>query len=160
MKKFLGLCIAALLTLLSACGIFSDDDAAGENEREPSPYETVNNFDGVTMNVKEGTVSSTGLTIVFENSSDKQGTYGEHFSLEETIEGSWYKVPDIVDGDYAFTDIGFGFGPSAKSEWTVEWEWLYGGLEAGEYRIVKDVLDFREAGDYDTYYLAAEFIIK
>jgi hypothetical protein len=39
----------------------------------------------------------------------------------------------------------------------VDWEWLYGNLDNGEYRIVKNVLDFKAPGDFDTHYLAAEF---
>ena len=31
--------------------------------------------------------------------------------------------------------------------------------EQGEYRIIKDILDFRGTGDFDTHYLAAEFTV-
>jgi hypothetical protein len=45
------------------------------------------------------------------------------------------------------------------SEKVVDWNWIYGSLDAGEYRLVKDISNFRGTGDYDTYYLAAEFTI-
>lgn len=41
-------------------------------DMEPSRHETVNDFTGVAMTVKEGTVFSAGLTVVFENNTDKQ----------------------------------------------------------------------------------------
>jgi len=47
-----------------------------------------------------------------------------------------------------------------NEEWKVDWSWLYGSLDTGEYRIVKDILDFRKTGDYDKYYLAAVFLIS
>ncbi len=175
MKKYLYLlvCMAASLVLLAGCGNHSNGNPAIGTENivtetassqpaetsdwEPTAYETVNNFDGVTMTVKEGTVSSASLKVVFENNSSSQCTYGEYFCLEKKINGSWYQVPVVIDGDYAFNLIAYEV--AGEREWTIDWEWLYGSLDTGEYRIVKDVLDFRDVGDYDKYYLAAEFTI-
>lgn len=126
---------------------------------EPATHETVNNFDGVTMTSKEGTVSSTGLTVVLVNNSGVPCIYGEHFGLEKKIKGSWYQVPVVIEGSYGFDDIGYDLAPGENREWAVDWDWLYGHLDPGEYRIVKDISDFRGSGEYDTYYLAAEFTI-
>ena len=119
---------------------------------------TVNNFDGVTMNVKKETISGNGLTIKIQNKSNKLCEYGEKFWLEKKINGKWYQVPVIKD-NYAFTDIGYDVVSGHESEWNVDWNWLLGSLDSGEYRIIKDVLDFRNTGDYSAYFLSAEFII-
>ncbi|TWH55848.1 hypothetical protein DesLBE_0021 [Desulfitobacterium sp. LBE] len=42
---------------------------------------------------------------------------------------------------------------------SIDWGWLYGELESGDYRIVKDISDFRGTGDYEKYYLTAEFSV-
>lgn len=34
--------------------------------------------------------------------------------------------------------------------WNIEWEWLYGELQDRNYRIGKEITDFRDTGDYDT----------
>ena len=39
----------------------------------------------------------------------------------------------------------------------INWEWLYGELENGEYRLVKDT---SEAGEEPTHYITTEFIIE
>ncbi|NLC06646.1 MAG: copper amine oxidase N-terminal domain-containing protein [Syntrophomonadaceae bacterium] len=132
---------------------------AESTEWEPTIYTTVNNLDGVSMTVKEGTASSTGLTVEFKNNSSSQCIYGEHYWLEKKINGSWYQVPVIIDGNYGFNDIGYNLAAGAKGEWAVDWNWLYGSLDTGEYRLVKDILDFRGPGEYDTYYLTGEFTI-
>lgn len=136
------------------------DDTDNEHKLKSTKYETVNNLEGVTMTVKEGTVSSTGLSLIFENNSESRCIYGEAFVLEKKLDDKWYEVPVVLEGDYGFEDIGYELNPGDQREWTVDWEWLYGSLDAGEYRIVKDILDFRERGNYDTYYLAAEFVVK
>jgi hypothetical protein len=177
MRKYICLfiCMVAFLALLTGCKI--DDNrisavntgsteigktssqSADITDWNPSTYETINNFDGVTMTVKKETAASTGLTVVIENNSGSQCTYGEYFELEKKINEIWYKVPVTVDGDYGFDSIGYELSPGDCREWAVDWNWLYGSLEPGKYRIVKDILDFRGTGDYDTYYLASEFTI-
>lgn len=126
---------------------------------EPTQHETVNDFDGVSMIVKEDSVAPTGLTVIFENSSDQQGIYSNDFLLEKKIDKDWYQLPTLVN-EYGFNDIGYDLLPSEKEEFAIEWAWLYGSLDAGEYRLIKSVLDFRGTGDFDEHYLAAEFAIE
>lgn len=139
---------------------YNKDQNGGVNDLKPTIYETVNNLEGVTMAVKEGTVSTTGLTLEFVSDTDKKCIYGEFFLLEKRINEKWYQVPITIEAEYGFNDIGYELNPGSRSEWRVNWNWLYGSLEAGDYRIVKDILDFRKAGDFDAYYLAAGFTIE
>lgn len=41
----------------------------------------------------------------------------------------------------------------------VDWEWLYGKLPAGEYRIVKDILTVDSPGDYEAFTLYSTFTV-
>ncbi|EHQ89045.1 immunoglobulin-like domain-containing protein [Desulfosporosinus youngiae] len=176
MKKYSCLlsCIVAIgLTLLSGCESSNGTLTEGTNNTviktdsgqsfettdwETTAYEIVNNLDGVTMRVKEGTEFSTGLTLTFANSSDKQCIYGDYFLLEKKVNERWYQVPAIID-NYGFHSIGYDLAAGGNGEWKVDWSWLYGKPDHGEYRIVKDILDFRGTGDYEKYYLAAEFSV-
>lgn len=137
----------------------SSSQPAETTDWEPTTYEKVNNLDGVTMTVKEGTASAASLTVVFENNSDNELIYGDYFWLEKKINGSWYQVPVVIDGNYEFNDIGYNLAPGDDGEWAVNWDWLFGNLHPGKYRIVKNILDFKDSGEYDTHYLAAEFTI-
>ncbi|MDA8235376.1 MAG: hypothetical protein M0Z31_11340 [Clostridia bacterium] len=177
MNKYLYLfaCMAISLALLAGCTNDGNSTSAGgmENtltqtatsqavdrtEWKPTPYKTVNNFDGVTMTLKEGTTSSVGLTVAFKNNSKSKFIYGDDFWLEKKSKGGWYQVPVAIDDNYAFNDIGYNLVSRGAGEWAVDWRWLYGSLDTGEYRIVKDISDFRGPGEYDTYNLAAEFTI-
>ncbi len=152
MKRYLCLLIfmALILTLTSGC--------VEKADWKPTALENVNNFDGVYMIVNEETVSPTGLTVVLENNSDSQCIYSEDFLLEKKIKGNWYQVPVIIES-YGFNDIGYNLAPGESGEWNVEWDWLYGSLDTGEYRIVKNIIYFRSTGDYDQYKLAADFKI-
>lgn len=171
-KYFLFVLLVLPAVLLLSCGtsnqndgdldgqtVAGDEENSLEKELKPTTFAKVNDLEGIEMKVKENTVSPTGSMVVFENDTEKECIYGEYFVLEKKIEDSWYEVPVTLDGEYGFDDIGYGLAPWGTSEWSVEWEWLYGSLDSGEYRIVKDLLDFREAGDFDKYFMAAEFVI-
>lgn len=155
---------SAILQLTGICGVVISGCAAFTNDYstdlEESTLGTINDFSGVSMSVLDETVSPTGLTVEFENDSDQQVIYGEDFLLETNVEDSWYQVPVIIEDEYGFDAIGYELSPGETDSLEIDWEWLYGSLESGEYRIMKEVLDFRGAGDFDEYQLTAEFIIE
>lgn len=154
MNKFLKILISLALATLLLPG------CTKAKPQMPTPYEEVNRIAGLTMTPEDASVSTGGLTLIFENTTDKESIFGEFFALEKKIDGSWYHVPLTIKGDYAFNDIAYILGPGESQEFTLDWSWLYGFLDPGDYRIVKDVLDFRGAGDFDRYYLTAEFTIS
>ena len=45
-------------------------------------------------------------------------------------------------------------------EWEVNWEWLYGKIPAGKYRVVKEILEFRSPVDFDKAVYYTEFEIE
>lgn len=136
------------------------DNPTTEVDLEPTKIEIVNDLDDVTMVLRKETVSPEGLTLVFENKSNNHVIYGEYFLLEQKINEKWYEVPISIEGDYGFNDIGYELNIGELREYEMDWEWLYGNLEIGNYRIIKDVLDFKGTGDYNQYYLSTEFEIN
>lgn len=150
--------IIVLAVFTIACS-FSAEGNHVQKKWKATEIRVVNDFDGFSISVKEGSLSPQGLTLVFTNQSGVTGVYGEGFFLEKKIDGEWYEVP-VQEEEYGFPDIGYELPPNETEDFTIDWEWLYGTLEAGEYRIVIQVLNVREPGDYDNYYLSAEFNIK
>ena len=103
-------------------------------------------------------VTSSGLTIRFSvwdpDLAKGDLEFSEAYRLEKLEGSEWTDLPVTVEGDWAFTEeahlISRDFeGPG--TEWKVNWEWLYGKLEPGDYRICKSVTDFRGPGDYTEY---------
>ena len=107
-----------------------------------------NNLTGCTMEVSK--VTPTDCTVIFGNRTGDEITFGEDFSLEvrEEETGEWRNVPIIFDGDWAFNMIGYPVQSGKDREWDVDWSWLYGSLEEGNYRIVKTVLVTKEPEYY------------
>ncbi len=119
--------------------------------------EEVNNLEGVSMLMEK--YKSTEGDVEIVNTTNTEYTYGEYYDIQVQKDGVWYSLKHIID-NAAFHARGIIAPPNETSIWQVNWEWLYGQLPAGEYRIVKDILDIRAPGDLTKYYLAAEFEIK
>ena len=103
-------------------------------------------------------ITSHGATVRFRvwdpELADGELEYGDDYSLERLDGEAWTPVPVIFDGEWAINSIAYIIPKepeNSASDWAVDWEWLYGELEPGDYRIGKSVLDFRGSGDYDTY---------
>lgn len=109
-------------------------------------------------------ISSTGATLVFNQYDADAPTggleYGEDFVIEQQRNGKWESVPVIVEGDYGFNAIAYMITAGDTTEKGLDWEWLYGALEPGEYRIKKTVNDSHNSGDYDQYTICAYFILN
>lgn len=116
-------------------------------------------LDGVTMEVTE--CSDISVTVRIVNDTDKDIQCGEDFCLEVQDEetGEWRKLDEVID-NAAFNAIAYMIQKDSPYETVIDFEWLYGRLEPGRYRIVKTVTDFRGTGNYTDYVFTAEFSIE
>ncbi len=107
-------------------------------------------------------VTDTGLTLVFTQSGDRptgELQTGEWYTLDKFTDGEWI-VLDTEPLDYAWNAIAYMIKENDVTKLDVNWEWLYGRLLAGKYRINKEIMNFRQAGDYDEKIYSAEFEVK
>lgn len=112
---------------------------------------------GVTMTAES--ITPTGLILVCTQSGGMptgELQTGSPFWLETWVDGQWERTPrDTVE--IAWTMEAWAIPKNKSVEWVVDWENIYYPLPAGRYRIGKEIMDFRGAGDYDEYRCYAEF---
>ena len=120
----------------------------------PSPYEIVECEDGFVISVDEASVSPTGLTVVITNDTDQDYSYGAWYRVEKKKHDNWVQVNPITYwGQNDWLD---GVGANSTKSIVYEWEWYYGELKPGEYRIVLEL----QPGESEYRYYAAEFVIE
>ncbi len=102
--------------------------------------------------------SDTSVTVRIVNDTDKDIQCGAAFYLEIQDEetGEWRKLDTVIDNG-AFTDVAYMIQKDSPYEAVIDFEWLYGKLEPGRYRIVKTIMDFRGTGEVTDYTFTAEF---
>jgi len=121
---------------------------------------------GLTLSVEN--VTSTGLTLVVTQSGgNPTGEFlmtGEPYRLFTLVDGTWEVVeelplPEGVDGR-AWNSIGYPISKGETREFEINWEWMFGELPSGTYRLIKNFMDFRETANYDSADFWVEFEIK
>ena len=90
----------------------------------------------VAMTVSD--VTPTGAVVTIRDDNPEPFVYGEWFVIEQEKDGVWYEVKTKIT-DYGFNEIGWLTDEQGELIMTVDWEWLYGKLSGGHYRILKEV---------------------
>ena len=156
-SKFFLLCLPLLLVI--GCGVTTIG-------RTLSPYEDVNTLEDVWIEVQEGTVSPTGVTLTFYNDTEDRGyVRGSWYALDQSLNGRWHQVDPI--GDIIFDAWGANIIPATEmedysenfNEYSYDWTVFYGELPPGQYRIVVRVVSGKKE-TLTIYYLTAEFQIS
>jgi len=90
------------------------------------------------VNIRISDVSSVGATVTIKDTNKEPFLYGEWYSVEKEDGGKWIELEPIIE-NYVFTMIGYMPDENDEVEFDINWEWLYGKLPAGKYRLIKSV---------------------
>jgi len=156
MKKFFtALLLVLACAALSACtGVESCPAAQPEALADGEE-----NTWGVVFTAKD--VTPNGLTLLCTQSGDAPGelTTGAEFTLQIKKGDAWESVP-VTQENCAWTMEAYLIPADGSTEWKTDWQWLYGTLQSGQYRIGKTVTAFIEPGNSPSQLLWAEFTIE
>lgn len=108
-------------------------------------------------------VTSKGLTIVCYHSGG-ENVYelhtGSYYVLQKLENESWVDVEYLShEHPVGWTAEAWNIQKEGTTTWEVNWEWLYGELPAGEYRIGKEITNSRGTGDSDSEMIYADFTV-
>ena len=113
---------------------------------------------GVSMDLSN--ITPSGATIHFYRFSTENAgelSYGEPFVLEKENSGKWEEVPRLIE-EAAYTDIAYIIPENDSAEIETDWEWLYGSLSPGTYRIRKIVYNSKD-NNRSEHELIAQFLL-
>lgn len=136
--------------------------------KEPSKgeeWQAQDNNTAIAVVMEVSDITPTGLTVHFrqyEKRDKGELIYGDGYWIERLEGDHWVELPAIPE-NYGFNDIGYFIPSEGEAQLAVDWEWLYGKLDSGTYRITKDVIA-KEWSDPNSrplkYLLATQFIIE
>ena len=155
MKKYIAIILALVFTLsLASCGAKPNDENLAE-EAKPNKW-------GVTLTAEN--VTSKGLTLVCKQSGGEdvaELTTGSPYVIEKLDGEDWVEVPYAPqEYDVVWDMMAYLIRAENTTTWDVNFEWLYGELPAGEYRIGKEISNFRGPGENEKETLYARFTVK
>lgn len=117
----------------------------------------INDLIGVTMEIKKNTLTNTGATVVITDLSERKNIYGNPYRIDKFENNKWKELELVTTDTVAWTTIGYYVDEFKKLEFDINWEWLYGKLKKGKYRIVKET---SIQGEGTKHYITAEFVIE
>ena len=121
------------ITLLAGC------NAASQEPTNLAPTDSgiqTTQVENVFIQISD--ISSSGATITITDKNPEPYVYGEWFKIQRLTDGQWQNLSPIIS-DYGFNEIGYLPGENGELKLPTNWEWLYGQLPAGTYRIFKQV---------------------
>lgn len=104
----------------------------------PNYAEPIDLAEDITMEIKEGTLTKTGATIVITDLSGKNNTFSKEFRIDQKRGGKWYTLKDKSKNKVNVV-AGQQEEENKKLEQQLNWEKNYGTLSDGYYRIVKKI---------------------
>ena len=107
-----------------------------------------NPAEDITMEIVEGTLTNTSVTIVITDLSDEDNIYDEAYRIDKLEDDKWYTLDDIIKGNVLIAGTGLGLDENNQLKQEINWEKYYGPLEKGKYRIVKNVSNRQVAAEF------------
>lgn len=108
-------------------------------------------------------VTSKGMTLKIEqfggNFSGQLET-GAAYTIETTVDDEWQELETKTGEPLVWVMIAYGIKRNDITEMKIDWSNTYGKLKPGYYRLKKEIMDFRVAGDYDTEVYEVYFSIE
>ena len=119
--------------------------------------------DVIDISIKEGSLTRNSATIVIKDINKYKIIYGEPFRIDKYQNSTWKEVNKTGE-NYGFNDIAYGINEEGIVEIKQDWSHIYGNLDKGIYRLVKEVV-FESDIPVDNeelynYYIWVEFEIE
>ena len=115
---------------------------------------------GLTITGENVTPTSTTLIVTQSGiKPDGELITGQPFFLDRLEDGEWVPMEPLLEA-WSWTMEGWMIPVNDTVRWDVNWDWLYGTLEAGQYRFGKNISCVSEPGDYEEAVYYVEFEIQ
>ncbi|MCM1053617.1 MAG: hypothetical protein NC483_06570 [Ruminococcus sp.] len=139
MKKILILSLL-LIAIITGCGKETNDNPRAKYEGDTA--------ENVTMRIKEGTLTDGSATVIIEdlNINNKENIYGKEYILYEKVGDEWFYMTPIVKTAWELNE--YHVNNDNLLEFEIDWEWLYGKLKPGEYKLTKGIFSESERESY------------
>ena len=91
----------------------------------------------VSMVIKDSSLNKNGAKVIITDNNEEHYSYGMAFRLDVMKNSNWEMLKATKNG--IFNDMAYHVDKNNKLELNQNWENIYGELESGYYRLVKDV---------------------
>lgn len=116
---------------------------------------------GITLYAED--VTPKGMSLKIEQfGGNPTGTleHGEKYTIETAVNDEWQPLKTVTGEPLVWHLVAYSVKMNDISEIKINWEYSYGELNPGFYRLKKEFTDVRAPGDYDTETYMVHFTIE
>lgn len=121
----------------------------------------LNELDHVVMNIVDGTLTNSSVRIRITDFSGNKYIFGQDYRIDRMENDKWVELEE--KNNLYTNSIGYGPDENGHIELDINWDYVYGKLSAGRYRIVKTALlnsNNSCENECKQYFISAEFDIN
>ncbi len=141
-KKYFNITIIAIviLAVICICLLFLNNESK------------ITSFKDVKFSIEKDTLTPSQATFIIENKSTQEISFGEEYFLEKRSKNKWHELDTI--NDLFVNQPLYKLKTNEQFSKKLNWEYAYGKLPKGTYRLVKEIQVNKKAK-----YIIAEFTI-
>ena len=145
------------ITLMDAVSFLCQFDESDHEWGSRYVYPSVNW--GIQLDAEN--VTSSGLTLVVTQAGtipDGTLTTGQPYFIQKKENNNWISLEPLLEA-WGWTTEAWIISMNDTARWDVSWEWLFGKLQSGQYRIGKDIYLETVSGNREQAVYYVEFEI-
>lgn len=135
MKKIYKL-LLILTILIISFGCTIKDNSLIASDKKNSDFDTSGNII-LTTQYKVYGKDIERITCFIQNNTEKESIYGEPFSIEKLIDGTWYQIP--FPENFGWHAIGYIASPQSTTTIYIDLSWFDYSFTNGKYRVIKEI---------------------
>lgn len=139
-------------------------DVIEDNNNNSKDFSNLNNSQekwGIVLETEN--VTSKGLTIIChqldESKADELIT-GSFYVIQKLEKESYIDIENLNNDCIFWTAEAYSINKNSITTWDINWEFLYGELPVGKYRIGKEITNLKGMNDFENEIIYANFEIK
>jgi len=108
-------------------------------DNNPTIKESKRKTENVKLEIKQGTLTKTGATVIITDKNENPYGWGEPYFIEVDEGGFWARLKYL--SNFSWIEIAYALDENGQYEQKINWNDLYGELPPGNYRLGKNVYD-------------------
>lgn len=147
MEKVLCIVITLLILITLCIGIVimiqkNDGNATSLSSQDVYSQNVVNSdlleaidLDKITIQVDKNSISNTGVTIIITDNNEENLPWGEDYKIQKKENENWVELSP--KNELITSAVSHWKDENNQYKQQINWDYYYGKLEDGQYRIVK-----------------------
>lgn len=127
--------IIVIILIILCIGIIFIMQDKQESTNNVSKQQKVIDLEKISLKIEENSIKNTGLVLIITDNNEKEFSWNDGYEIQKKVNGKWIELEPKNE----LVTTAFPYHKDENNQYIqkINWEYYYGILENGQYRIVK-----------------------